>query len=218
MRFVWQQCDIDSDGYLDDAEFSVAIHQLYSWMSGLSLRPTLPSELVPKSKQAIAVVRELPLRRVTRVFISYRWEGGSQLALLVRDALVSQLQYNHVFLDIFDLSGNVADAKVLADRIAECHAVVPIWSEGCYDRCISNPSDAVRREVETALSLRKIIVPVIDNKFFRSNYTQSPSTDGRKAQVLPPSMAGVLAMIGSVYIHEYPEAMHRKLHRLLQGW
>ena len=220
VRFVMHQSDLDSDGYLDDAEFSVAIHQIYSWMGGLTLRSILPTELVPKSKQALAIMRELPLRRVTRVFISYRWETPSakQLALLVRDVLLTQMQYSYVFLDIFDLSGNVADVKVLADRISECHAVVPIWTKGCYDRCLSDPADAVRREVEVALSLRKIIVPVIESSFWDSKYAMASSPDGKVVQVLPPSMKDVLSQIGAAYIHEYPDVMHRKLHRLLQGW
>ena len=217
---MWHQCDVDGDGYLDDAEFSMAIHQLYSWMNGSALHTTIPQELVPTSKQNLALMREIPLRRVTRVFISYRWETPSakQLALLVREVLLSQFQYSYVFLDIFDLSGNVNE--VLADRIAECHAVVPIWTKGCYDRCLSDPSDAVRREVEVALSLQKVIVPVIEKDFWDSNYVSKLPDVSRasKVQVLPEGMRGVLSQIGANYIHEYPEVMHRKLHRLLQGW
>ena len=111
------------------------------------------------------------------------------------------------------------------EQIAKCHAVVPIWTVGCYDRC-GDPSDAVRVEVETAVALGKHIVPFIDttpgSSFFDSRYKLAPTAAAGMGEppappLLPPTM-DILGRVGVVYVHEYPDLWARKMHRLLQQW
>ena len=212
VRYCFHLSDLDGDNFLDLAEYAIAHHLMLEWLKGHSMPAVVPPQIVPLSKQKVAVLREIPLRRVTRVFISYRWDtpNAKGWSVLVRDALL-HLGYKFVFLDIDMLSGSAGSA--VASVIATCHALVPLWTKGCYDRCLgpSGASDAVRIEVETALEKKLVVVPVIDggnDGFFSSGYNKS----------LPPSMMPVLGYIGSVYVHEYPEVWIRKLHRLLQGW
>jgi hypothetical protein len=111
------------------------------------------------------------------------------------------------------------------EQIAKCHAVVPIWTVGCYDRC-GDPADAVRVEVETAVALGKHIVPFIDttpgSSFFDSRYKLAPTAAAGMGEppappLLPPTM-DILGRVGVVYVHEYPDLWARKMHRLLQQW
>ena len=108
VRFAWNACDLDEDGYLDDAEFFIAHHLLWRWFLGAEFPNPLPAELAPKSKRELALFREIPFRIVHRVFISYRWDSPNAkgMAILVRDAL-KHLRYDYVFLDIDNLSGDV---------------------------------------------------------------------------------------------------------------
>eukprot|EP00039_Didymoeca_costata_P031438 m.34714 g.34714 ORF g.34714 m.34714 type:complete len:538 (-) comp8767_c1_seq1:1162-2775(-) len=48
---VWNQSDIDQDGYLDEDEFCVAMHLCHLVMEGKTLADTLPPNLVPPSKR-----------------------------------------------------------------------------------------------------------------------------------------------------------------------
>jgi hypothetical protein len=212
IRYCFHLSDLDGDKFLDLAEYTIAHHLILEWLKGHTMPLVVPSQIVPLSKQTIAIQRELPLRRVTRVFISYRWEtpNAKGWSVLVRNALL-HLGYEFVFLDIDMLSGSAG--STVASVIKTCHALVPLWTKGCYDRCIgpSGTSDAVRIEVETALENKLVVVPIIDagiDGFFSSGYSKS----------LPESMKPVLGYIGSIYVHEYPEVWIRKLHRLLQGW
>jgi hypothetical protein len=212
VRYCFHLSDLDGDNFLDLAEYAIAHHLMLEWLKGHKMPSVVPSQIVPLSKQKVANLRELPLRRVKRVFISYRWDtpNAKGWSVLVRDALL-HLDYEFVFLDIDMLSGSAGET--VAAKIATCDALVPLWTKGCYDRCLgpSGATDAVRIEVETALENKLIIVPVIDagtDGFNSSGYSDK----------LPPSMMPVLGYDGSMYVHEYPEVWIRKLHRLLQGW
>ncbi|XP_074643122.1 epidermal growth factor receptor substrate 15-like 1 [Tubulanus polymorphus] len=48
---IWDLSDIDKDGFLDDDEFSVAMHLVYRALEKEPVPPALPPELIPPSKR-----------------------------------------------------------------------------------------------------------------------------------------------------------------------
>jgi hypothetical protein len=231
VRYAWRLSDLDGDGFLDDAEFCIAAHLMWGWMLGLELPRTVPPSLVVPSKQVLALLREIPLRRVQRVFISYRWDtpNAKGMAVLVRDLLRDKLRYAHVFLDIDLLSGDIASR--IQKELSECDGFVPILTKGCYDRCVSDgASDAVRQEVEMALQARAkgkmVVVALLDKAGFNaSQYVTTAQAKGLQepnpAVILPQSMDGILTVAQEhsvTFVHEYPEAWMRSLHMALQDW
>lgn len=207
---VWRQADLDCDGHLDDAEFAVGHHLLVAWMQGHRLPPVLPSEIVPASKLALAMRVERGMRRVRKVFISYRWNtpDARPLALWLHKELLA-LSYESVFLDIKSLGSEMLLEQIEA-QVAAHDAVVPLWTEGCYMQSrIVDPNDAVRVEVRTALKLNKVIVPLFVDRFWTARATEPD---------LPPDMEDVLKRVGVMYVHQFPEVCLRKLHLHLQAW
>ena len=51
LRIIWDLSDIDGDGSLDLAEFTVAMHLCQACKSGDALPESLPAELVPPDKR-----------------------------------------------------------------------------------------------------------------------------------------------------------------------
>lgn len=205
---IWRLSDLDHDNRLDDAEFTIGHHLLMGYLSGFDLPPYLPPEIVPPSKAALSLRLEKGLRTVRSVFISYRWDtpDAKTLALFVFQEL-KQLQYESVFLDIKRLGSQMIDEQLISQVLAH-DALVPLWTPGCYDRC-SNPNDAVRLEVVTALQNKKTIVPLFTPDFWDIQKTK-PS--------LPEPMLPIFKKVGIKYQHEFPEIVIKKLHLCLQGW
>jgi hypothetical protein len=129
VRYAFHLADIDGDCLLDDAEYLIAHHLLFCWAQGVKAPTTLPIELVPRGKRDVALVREIPMRSVKRIFISYRWQSGNAkgMAMLLRDTLMNQLKYSSVFLDIFDLTGSVVRLNpcLLGPTTSASHATKP---------------------------------------------------------------------------------------------
>jgi hypothetical protein len=232
---IWRLADLDLDNRLDDAEFSIAMHMLCAWMRGVTVPPYLHADMIPPSKQVLSLRLERGVRRVRSVFISYRWDtpDAKMLAVWLQKELFA-LHYDAVFLDIKNLSSGSAGADQFAEQIksavAAHDAFVPLWTVGCYDRCV-NSWDIVRLEVRTALQLKKIICPFFTKDFWikqkgrkiapagldepEGGFTDDQRTEPFK---MPEDIRDVFSIIGTMYIHEFPEAGLRKLHRNLQGW
>lgn len=94
------------------------------------------------------------------VFISYRREGGGEVARLIYDRL--KMADLTVSFDKDTLqSGNFNDE--LLKRIAECKNFVVILNRGCFDRTLQGvprEHDWLRIEIASALYNRKNIIPV----------------------------------------------------------
>lgn len=94
------------------------------------------------------------------VFISYRREGGGEVARLIYDRL--KMADLTVSFDKDTLqSGNFNDE--LLKRIAECKNFVVILNKGCFDRTLQGvprEHDWLRIEIASALYNRKNIIPV----------------------------------------------------------
>lgn len=91
------------------------------------------------------------------VFISYRRDGGSAEARLIRSALSERGL--DVFLDVTDLKQGHFDLALL-DRIARARSVVLILSPHSLDRC-SDDQDWLLREIAHAIQTRRNVIPIM---------------------------------------------------------
>ncbi len=95
------------------------------------------------------------------VFISYRRSVSDTLALLVYQDLRS---YGiSAFYDIESIDSGQFDTIIL-NQIATRPYFLPILTAGTLDRCVS-PVDWFRREIEYALALGRMIVPLYTDEF-----------------------------------------------------
>uniref|UniRef100_A0A2K5PBW7 NAD(+) hydrolase SARM1 n=1 Tax=Cebus imitator TaxID=2715852 RepID=A0A2K5PBW7_CEBIM len=138
------------------------------------------------------------------VFISYRRNSGSQLASLLKVHL--QLHGFSVFIDVEKLEAGKFEDKLIQSVMGARNFVL-VLSPGALDKCMQDHDckDWVHKEIVTALSCGKNIVPVIDG------------FEWPEPQVLPEDMQAVLTFNGIKWSHEYQEATIEKIIRFLQG-
>ncbi|MXQ84566.1 hypothetical protein E5288_WYG020882 [Bos mutus] len=138
------------------------------------------------------------------VFISYRRNTGSQLASLLKVHL--QLHGFSVFIDVEKLEAGKFEDKLI-QSIMSARNFVLVLSAGALDKCMQDHDckDWVHKEIVTALSCGKNIVPVIDGFKWP------------EPQALPEDMQAVLTFNGIKWSHEYQEATIEKIIRFLQG-
>ncbi|MCX6249605.1 MAG: TIR domain-containing protein [Bacteroidetes bacterium] len=95
------------------------------------------------------------------IFISYRRDGGTELAMLVKNAL--QAKRYATFMDIESLrSGKFNEA--LYAKIQNSKDFIIILTPGSLERC-KNENDWVRKEVKHAIECNCNIVPVLGRDF-----------------------------------------------------
>ncbi|KAM4821929.1 NAD(+) hydrolase SARM1 isoform X2 [Urocitellus parryii] len=138
------------------------------------------------------------------VFISYRRNSGSQLASLLKVHL--QLHGFSVFIDVEKLEAGKFEDKLI-QSVMNARNFVLVLSPGALDKCMLDHDckDWVHKEIVTALSCGKNIVPVIDG------------FEWPEPQALPEDMQAVLTFNGIKWSHEYQEATIEKIIRFLQG-
>jgi TIR domain-containing protein len=144
------------------------------------------------------------MKKRGKVFISYRRDGGAELARNIRDAL--QKRRFDVFMDVEDLRGGSFN-KALFGQIEAATDVVAILTPGSLDRCFDDPNDWLRLELAHALKRQKNVVPVLHRGF------QWPD---RK---LPGDLSTLTEQSGLPSSHDFFEAsMDRLAEKLLVGW
>lgn len=97
------------------------------------------------------------------IFISYRREGGKEIARTIKSYLDAQ-GYN-VFLDFDELKDGVFDDRLIT-AIEGSKVFMFILSPGSLDRCM-NEDDWVRKEIEHAVETGKHIIPVNPDGLFK---------------------------------------------------
>jgi formylglycine-generating enzyme required for sulfatase activity len=139
-----------------------------------------------------------------KVFISYRREGGSELARLVRASLLERgYLEDEVFMDVEDLRSGPFNTALFKEIQYSTDFVV-ILTPGCLERCV-NENDWLRLEIACAIKLKKNIVPIRHRSFVEP------------AAPLPPDLKGLLQFQGVESSHEYFSASMDKLVKLLSG-
>nr|XP_025037900.1 sterile alpha and TIR motif-containing protein 1 isoform X2 [Pelodiscus sinensis] len=135
---------------------------------------------------------------------SYRRSTGSQLASLLKVHL--QLHGFSVFIDVEKLEAGKFEDKLI-QSVMNARNFVLVLSPNTLDKCMGDPErkDWVHKEIATALSCGKNIIPVTDH------------FEWPDPQALPEDMRAVLKFNGIKWSHEYQEATIEKIVRFLQG-
>jgi CheY-like chemotaxis protein len=136
------------------------------------------------------------------LFISYRREGGGDLAHLLRIAL--ERRGSRVFLDVRELRAGPFDDALLRYIEAIPNFVV-LLTPGCLDRCM-DPADWFRREIAHALATGRRVIPVRREGF------QPPSPAD-----LPVDIAGVVRQQWVTFTGEFTDEAVGRLYDMLDG-
>ena len=96
------------------------------------------------------------------MFISYRREGGKNIARLLKSEL-GQRGY-HAFLDFDELKDGRFDKRIM-DAIDAAPVFMFILSDHALDRCVDE-NDWVRKEIEYAMATDRHIIPINPDKSF----------------------------------------------------
>ena len=99
------------------------------------------------------------------IFISYRRDGGFELAKLIYEMLTGKGY--RVFMDVEVLREGKFNQK-LYKIIKNCNDIIVILSPHSLDRCI-NDDDWVRKEIVFAMKQHKKIIPVQEKNFVMPN-------------------------------------------------
>ena len=136
------------------------------------------------------------------VFISYRREGGAELAEIIYRAL--RRRGYRAFMDVRELRAGPFDAA-LEVKIDAARDVVVVLTPGCLDRC-TEEGDWFRREVARALAAGRNVVPIRREDF------QVPA-----AQTLPEDIAQLSMHHCVTYSHEHSDAALDRLCEMLRS-
>ena len=117
-----------------------------------------------------------------KVFINYRWDDAAQLAIKLECSLKKEFGKQAIFLDRTEIRENITDEVREALREASILLVLisdkwELLETKDYKLRILQPNDVVRREIELAYGMSKIILPVLfkrdkmpeKNKFMEFN-------------------------------------------------
>jgi len=103
-----------------------------------------------------------------RVFISYRREDTSGQAGRLYDALAKELGQDNVFMDVDTIDIGVEFRHAIESAVTSCDVLFamigPRWltvADSRGERRLSRADDYVRLEIETALSRRIKIMPLL---------------------------------------------------------
>lgn len=140
--------------------------------------------------------------RQRRVFISYRRDGASDLARVVRMEL--ERRGYPCFLDVDDVGAGRFDARLLQEIEAAPNFVL-VLATGSLDRC-GEPDDWLRREIAHAVRHGRRIVPLVAEGF------QFPADAD-----LPPEVARLAGLNAVVYSHAYFGASFDRLEEFLRA-
>ena len=119
------------------------------------------------------------------VFISYRRDGGDSFAMILKNELKERGL--RVFHDIESLRSGDFN-KQLYKEIEASHKVVLVLPPNALDRCINDPDDWVRLEIEHAIHCGKDIIPIMLRGFFFPENLPAPLNNIVKYQGLEPRM------------------------------
>ncbi|KAB2916653.1 MAG: TIR domain-containing protein [Hyphomicrobiaceae bacterium] len=143
------------------------------------------------------VVEEAELAREQHsVFISYRREGGAEMARLIA-AELGKLGVK-TFIDLDDLQSAHFDDQIYR-RIEETPNFLLVLSPGSLDRC-REEGDWLHKEVAHALETRRNIVPILMPDFVMPEPGE-----------LPPALSELPRYNAVPYSHEYASAALSKL-------
>lgn len=135
-----------------------------------------------------------------QIFISYRRDGGDDLAGRISDKLTG-LGYR-VFYDIESMHAGTFNTQIFS-ALEQCADVLLILPPNSLDRC-ADENDWVRQEIEHAIKCNKNIIPVMMRGF-------------TFPEVLPESINNIRYYEGVGASTEYFNAVIEKIEKLLRS-
>lgn len=136
------------------------------------------------------------------VFISYRRDGGAEMALFLSHVL--RERGYRVFFDIEELRSGPFNTK-LYDVIEGCTDFIAVLSPRCFERC-TDANDWFRLEIAHALGNEKNVVPFMMRGFAFNGIPE-----------LPPEINEIRNMNGITASHEHTDATLRRLMKFLHS-
>jgi len=123
------------------------------------------------------------------IFLSYRRKNTTWFTGRLYESLKSRYPYLSIFMDVDEIFGGEKFKKVIDEAIYKSKIFIPIidheWTtikdSRTNERRLFQPNDFIRFEVERAISLEKIIIPVLVANTSMPNSTQLP----KSIQTLP---------------------------------
>ena len=104
-----------------------------------------------------------PQENEYKIFISYRRDGGVDLARSIKQQL-QILGYDNIFFDYNSIRDGVFNTQIL-DAIYSCDVFLLLLTPKSMNRC-ADKGDWVAREIRTALKYNRHIIPIIIEKEF----------------------------------------------------
>lgn len=106
------------------------------------------------------------------IFINYRRDDEPGMAALLYSELEKTFSPDRIFMDVEDgISPGHDFVRVLEEQVAQCNIMLAMigkgWLSAADDegrRRLDNPEDFVRIEIESAIRLGKLVIPVLLNK------------------------------------------------------
>ncbi len=103
-----------------------------------------------------------------RVFLNYRREDTAGIAGRLFDRLCAELGRENVFRDLDTLVPGADFAKVIADQVASCDALIAVIGKDWLtardvdgQRRLDHPDDFVKTEIREALARDKLVIPAL---------------------------------------------------------
>jgi hypothetical protein len=120
-----------------------------------------------------------------RIFISYRRDDEPGMATALYFQLERRFTPEGIFMDVEgDIRPGKDFVRIIREQVAECDVMLVMvgrgWLSAASDeggRRLDNPEDFIRLEIESAIQLDKLVVPVLINK-----------TDMPRASELPDAL------------------------------
>jgi hypothetical protein len=116
----------------------------------------------------ISLAKHIAEAFMSKVFISYRRADGATFSERIHDRLTAKFGRSNVFKGVDDIPPGMKFVDYLVDSLRHCTVALvvigPHWldAHGAQgDRQLDDPTDFVRLEVETALNLGLVIIPLL---------------------------------------------------------
>jgi len=114
-----------------------------------------------------------------KIFISYRRADSKHITDRLHDHMIIHFSEDEVFQDVDNIPFGVDFRKFLSDSINQCDVVLVVigteWTRIMQERA-KQPNDFVRIEVESALKLDKLVIPVLVNNATMPNPDDLPES------------------------------------------
>ena len=158
---------------------------------------------------------------MARVFISYRREDSAEYAQSLVTALGERIPPEAVFLDVESIEGGGDFGDVIFSTIEKCDLMVILISPAWTEAIMTPPAGKVSwilMEVETALRLGKMVLPVViheNSNFYEANLPPSIlKLRERNCMEVPHATEEALDSIAAQVRYHLEQAKEDRIERL----